>query len=88
MHRHNHTACGLALQNITELLRYREVFVRRKYEGAIYVAVLMWRRDYVRTTSIPKRIAKRKAELESEGYQVCLCPCLPVHECKRSLPLA
>ncbi|CAL5221981.1 g4264 [Coccomyxa viridis] len=26
-------------------------------------------RDWVRTTKIPKRIAKRRAELESEGYQ-------------------
>ena len=27
-------------------------------------------RDWVRTVKIPKRIAKRRAELESEGYQV------------------
>ena len=27
-------------------------------------------RDYLRATKLPKRIAKRKAELESEGYQV------------------
>ena len=27
-------------------------------------------RDWTRTTKIPKRIAKRRAELESEGYQV------------------
>lgn len=30
-------------------------------------------RDWVRTVKIPKRIAKRRAELESEGYQVLSC---------------
>lgn len=31
---------------------------------------LLHRRAYERITKTPKRIAKRKAELESEGYQV------------------
>lgn len=41
--------------------------------GSVIIFDLVCFRDWVRTVKIPKRIAKRRAELESEGYQVCHC---------------
>ena len=33
-------------------------------------------RDYVRNTAVPRALAKRRAELETEGYTVCTIPCM------------
>ena len=54
-----------------------EVFPKAPLDAIAYIYGFC--RDWVRTVKIPKRIAKRRAELESEGYQVL--PPDPCHGC-------
>jgi hypothetical protein len=44
-------------------------------------------RDYRKVTAVTKELAQREAELESEGYQVCVVGCaLLMREKRAGLP--